>query len=1535
MGDSNTNKIISSIVLFGTEYVINDEQIRTEIEAIKNNYATKEELQDVIGINLDDYAKISDIESIYATKEELQDIDVTSQLDDYATKHYVGEQILRIVGEAPETLDTLKEIADALEDKATMSTVSEAISTKANASDVYTKNEIDSNYATKQDLQDIDVSDQLDNYYTKEETERRFLSEQDLSEQLANIGVKNSNSIPVYDLDEYEKDKDTFPENQKYILMQDTSTESIVEYPESETYNYTGYQSYLDILFSTIRALQDEVTKLKNSFNYGIESYNGKQTSTSTVISEYEQESEPLWAVDENSLAEITDNEICVNLNETHILQPKENVEVHEGFLVIPEETQANHIIPRKILDVIYEDNKIFLYLTANSLDINFKFSNLSNINDTIDISLSDLVKENIPGKFNILVVVNRSITKDSVTEGKNFIWFSIHNYIENGFELQGYYNKTTDDLSTSSIYLDNTYIFDTITFNGPMSIYKMNFYSRSDNFLGTSNPNIEETPRQEDYKYKAAHITVRVIDKWSQAQEIKDQLLEGEPIYIKDKKGLFIIIDGTIKTIGSTSSEPDDDDQNNQNTGMTQEELIEILKKNGIVNFTENGGIPLEINSIADITFIHQNTGNKFKFEVDKEGNLHSTLLSDVDMDQRVENANFNLEDLDTKLIRGFIGTLHGLEAGNPLNNTGDFGINSDRLKIGAVYAPNENQKVFGCSHAYIELENTSNKDINLDNFYIHYGRQSKSSSDIIVSSLKLKGIIPAGGTYLIRGKQYSSFDQANTYIKVKTYDIEWYDENELIDFTWHVGKQHTYLLTYGLPENFSYETVMTGMFTFNNASTRWYHPRYVDSIAINSPIMITSGNSQIGTWFPSSGWQVFKAPSKNGIYYDVVFKNVFMLDPAKQAYQGLYTKDSSRIRNDKATDLQYLVINNEYIEFPKTKEKCLISKFTPKASFEHKNVCTDKTELDMEKPNMVTSSFGMNIHKTRCFNWISAGYFDEFIWVRKQGDTTWKQFESYKNSTTGIDIDGTVIGTPDALKSELVYPTASQLTDHNESLDNSSIWTTNTPKSHWNEEDANDQNTAHLVKDANEKNPGDEDYVTTYEDGYVEVHAGEVKEYYTQTECDTHNKTLGINGIWYTNTLIDHQEFTSSSYPYRKKFGYFLNKATNKYDSLETIVYDRITSVFPGCEIKYTSHKCVLEIVSQSVDEPTVYEYIVGRENANHLPDDKHSSEIQTFTLYPESYVPRIYQTTDQQGFTWIEYQPWAAAAEEINKTIAEQTTNENIIPVLINTGDMTQNGTRINEWLDYYNGGICLFNHLEQMNVVGNNDLCNTDPTILGTGDDPGKSNGYYFHVFYCYEIDLNILPIISNVDSSKYIPSFYYFGNDDYTFIMFNTEITYINCGDWYKQKKNGRNVNIYTGWSVDSNGVIENEEYDNSFKTIYTMLYEILTNTNGVKLLACHEMPFTVITNENLNINPKQSNPETINRSLTGTNTGNLVGSHCNLMNYQDKKSNYWFSRLLEHFGIKLVLGGHKHTYACTWPLRELYMYQENGEWKDS
>jgi len=92
-------------------------------------------------------------------------------------------------------------------------------------------------------------------------------------------------------------------------------------------------------------------------------------------------------------------------------------------------------------------------------------------------------------------------------------------------------------------------------------------------------------------------------------------------------------------------------------------------------------------------------------------------------------------------------------------------------------------------------------------------------------------------------------------------------------------------------------------------------------------------------------------------------------------------------------------LYLGKEFIEFPNSEEKYPISKFTPKASFEGKNVCTDKTQLDVEKPNMVTCSFGKNPYTTRCFNWVSGGLFDEYVWIKDLSDNTiWHKFESYK---------------------------------------------------------------------------------------------------------------------------------------------------------------------------------------------------------------------------------------------------------------------------------------------------------------------------------------------------------------------------------------------------------------------------------------------------------------------------------------------------------------------------------------------------------
>ena len=47
-----------------------------------------------------------------------------------------------------------------------------------------------------------------------------------------------------------------------------------------------------------------------------------------------------------------------------------------------------------------------------------------------------------------------------------------------------------------------------------------------------------------------------------------------------------------------------------------------------------------------------------------------------------------------------------------------------------------------------------------------------------------------------------------------------------------------------------------------------------------------------------------------------------------------------------------------------------------------------------------MVNCSFGINIYTDRCFNWISSGVYDEYIWIRKKSEgEDWKYaFESYR---------------------------------------------------------------------------------------------------------------------------------------------------------------------------------------------------------------------------------------------------------------------------------------------------------------------------------------------------------------------------------------------------------------------------------------------------------------------------------------------------------------------------------------------------------
>ena len=1157
-------------------------------------------------------------------------------------------------------------------------------------------------------------------------------------------------SIPIYDQELLDKLKDDLPS--KYITIPNKDSD-LNGYTESREISKSG--TYVDILFSAIRKLQSEVAKLKNSFNYGIYSYTGKNTAMSRVIDGIENpDDEPLWCIEPEDLSEV----LSVVIGEGSGLEPLKNVDTSkEGVLKITGTAYWEDIRDIKLV----EDPKLFVYFTVSSLNVIVKL--LSIDNDELEINLANL---NVPSvsAYNVMICISRN--------EKNYIYISIGNATRDKILLEGYYKNGI--IQDNITYQDHSFYFKSLYFTD-LNLSKLDFYSKYQDF---SSQVIPSTPSDEDYKYKVAHITIRSVESENVLESIKSQLPNNELIFVENTKKLWIKNNDNLINIGSSGGSSTD-------TGMTQTEVINLLKEMGIV---KQDGQDLQINDIADLTFIHSDSGKKFKFKVDSEGNLNSQEVPSKSqlLASRVVSSKVELK----KNVRGFIGQLRIAENNNTLGNVEigvaqDARIYADRVKIGAFYAPFEGDQVHGCSRAFVELENTADCDFSLEGCYLHFTCPNETNTQIVYH-LPLTGTLKAGGTYLIVGKQYAQNSDSNTYIKVNSFDQEWFVNNELIDFTIKKDVPETngygFALTYGneeLTHNFylykqsDSETLNSLGITSNSKFPRVYDPSFIDAIYYKNLVKDESGK---GYW----------ADMVLDIKSNTMYKNMFELDPAKQAFQSCNTSDSSRARWQSSNDTWIVNLNHPYIQFPHSKDTYYLGNFTPKASFENKNVSTDKSKLDPEKPNMVSCSFGVNIYTTRCFNWISVGYYDEYIWIRKKDTSNWTIIESYKQ--------------------------------------------------------------------------------------------------------------------------VSEEGIESQIYPRRKEFSQNINNN----------VYARLTGRFPGDNTFYTAHKCIVKIKESAPTSPETYEYIVGRKDLNGNLDIEHTSSIQTFTLYPESYKPIIYQITDQQGFHWIEYQVWSAAANKVLEKIKSDSSKDNIIPILINTGDVTQNGTRVNEWLDYYQAGRELFKQYEQMNIVGNNDLCGTDISILGTGDDVGKSNSYYFHVFNCYDIEESVFkPIVNN----KYIPSLYYFDSKDYRFIMINSEITAINCQQWYQLTDGEDIVNIYTGFTVGSK-----KRYIKTFTPIYTMIYNML-NTVKKCIVACHEMPFTVITNDSI-----KSGQEGKSRSLSSA--GALVGSHTNQLSNADLgKGTYWLSRLLEYKGVKLCLGGHKHTYACTYPVREYFYF--NGGTKNS
>lgn len=1137
----------------------------------------------------------------------------------------------------------------------------------------------------------------------------------------------------------------------KYVTIGDEKTDT-EQYPLSREIKATG--TYTDILFKAIRSLQHEVAKLKNSFNTGIISYTDEHTASSDVITEDEEAEEPLWAIDPEDLAEVSS--IYIN-SETQLLPVNGRV-INENSI-----TCTDCYVDVDTSEV--EETQLVNYTIIDPKD---GWDFIIGLTNDMSISLASFIDKQ---KCNVFTLLCRK-------ENAQYIYISITNS-NNQVILNGYINNEGNLQATQYSFQGKDLGFNKLTFKN-LDLYKSTISSRAQSF--TNEDLIPTQPQTDDYSFKAAHITIRSVKTKEILNKLSDRILNNELIWVESDSQLYIKSKYKLIAIGSKSGGDD--------SGMTEEEVKQWLIDNNYI--TSNGQLQsANLAPIADITFIHEDSNKKFKVTVDSEGNLKGTEI--VKYKEDTGNPS------ETSVKRGTVayynaGTKYETNKASDLSNvtTSSDGVSiyvlGDRVRISEWYIPNLGQTQFNCTHDFIELTNCGTVDYPLGNAVVYLLK--KVDTKYQVEKFELDGVVPAGASYLIRGKQRLDLDSEIAHMKISTYDKELWKDGSLYDMSGVLGIVlcHKNL---SLSVDSDNKTALKSNWKSTADSEGFLgsiNPNLIDVVLWDTDAQNYFKDGSANTWVDKT----YTNPTNS------VVKDQYLLDPAKQAFRSLTsTTETSNCRLNKVAQ-ETIPLAEEKISFYHSEQTVPVTNYTPKASHENSNVCTDKTRLDANKPNMVTCAFGINGYTTRTFNWVSVGEYNEYCWIRKKGTETWKRFESYK--------------------------------------------------------------------------------------------AGD-------------------------DTLTQ-----STTYPRKRIF--------NK--TITDSVYKRIIGDFPANGQHYTSHKLILDIVETPVANAT-YEYIVGRSLKNGNFDPEHCSDIQTFTLHDSTWTPRVYQITDQQGFGWMEYQVWSATANELySKITKECTETTKQFPVIINTGDMTQNGTRINEWYDYYCSGSNLASKYEQMYVIGNNDLANSySPNFLGTGDDNGKSSPYYYNLFYCYEVPSDDFTEVDNwqhplIYNNVYIPSTYYFYFDKQGYLMINSELTTVTCNVYYKATANSGIINLYTGFNSNTK---EFTSYSLS-QTIQSMI----TKMQGKNIIAaCHEMPFTVVNLAYLKgVGGSDMTCASADRciqykALPSTTSKSLIGSHMNRISSDDvydSDNNYWFSRMLENNGITLCIGGHKHTYCCTYPVRE-------------
>lgn len=325
-------------------------------------------------------------------------------------------------------------------------------------------------------------------------------------------------------------------------------------------------------------------------------------------------------------------------------------------------------------------------------------------------------------------------------------------------------------------------------------------------------------------------------------------------------------------------------------------------------------------------------------------------------------------------------------------------------------------------------------------------------------------------------------------------------------------------------------------------------------------------------------------------------------------------------------------------------------------------------------------------------------------------------------------------------------------------------------------------------------------------------------------------------------------------------------------------------------------TTHKVIISGLTKGE-----YEFYIKRNL-----DEKYTSQINTFKVAHTNDVTNFsfIHTADQQGFNFQEYSVWERCCYKI--------ADESSFEFVVNTGDATQSGNRVSEWVDYYNGRYSIRN-IPEMYSIGNNDLCGYVDTKLTDGEDfTSKYNHINVRRYFTFEIDPNNIPIFNwehteNGKTEIYedcpIDSLYSFNYGKYHFVSLNSEVAIVSS----KMYRNGHNSNYKGDASFGEQTYKKMEEW--LIKDLEDYKTRKSVSDCSKCIVYCHEMPFTIV----------------VEGFITGESERG--GSKLNTLNANGL---YRFSRLFYKYGIRLVLGGHKHTYSISKPIYDAPIEWNSG-----